>query len=110
MSWRGSALTQLLVLSVHLCAAPFTLLQVPGLGTTGRTICETTSGLRDTLPLALEEKLRLKAIPVALRAEVAIQDLQAPRTLEWELHPPKTCLRLRGFEPRVFERPPPLTN
>jgi len=102
---RAFSLIQLLILSAHLLASPFSLLLVDWSAAERAFTCESPSALRDTLPFALEEKVR---VTVALRANIVTQELPTPRILGWLLRLPETCLGLRGFEPRVFERPPPL--
>jgi len=106
--YRALGLSLLIVLIAHLCASPFSILYV-GLPASGAKTptCQTASALRETPPLALEEKVRVKTFSVTARTEVIVQDVSAARPLRWVHRLPKTCLGLSGFQLTVSERPPP---
>jgi len=102
-------LIQLLVLTAHLCASPFSSLYLEKPESAGKTTFKTSSALRDTLPFALEEKVRVKTCSIALEAEAVLGDPPAPRPrpLECMCGSPKAPPLLTGFQLRVCERPPP---
>ncbi len=102
--WRAFGLIQLLVLAAHLCASPFAIPAVESLTPWTNTTYERSSTLRETLPFAPEEKVRVRsssATPAGTSA-VSFIDLPARRLLERDLDLP--CLRLSGFEPPACTR------
>ena len=102
-------LIQLLVLIAHLCASPFSNLYLEKSECAGETTFKPASGPRDTLPFALEEKVRLRTCSIGLEAEAVLGDPPAPppRPLEFMFGIPKAPPLVTGFQLPVCERPPP---
>jgi len=102
-------LIQLLVLIAHLCASPFSNLYLEKSECAGETTFKPASGPRDTLPFAIEEKVRAKTPSIGLEAEGVLADPPSPprRPLEFMFGIPKAPTLLTGFQLRVCERPPP---
>jgi len=107
--WRVLGLIQLLVLTVQLCISPFSSLHLEESESAGKTTFKTASGLRDTLPFAIEDKVRAKTCSIAPSTEAVLVELPAParRPLEFVFGIPKAPPLLTGFQLRVCERPPP---
>jgi len=109
MRWRLLALIQFLVLTAHLCASPFTSLYLEEPLGGGETTFKMFSAPRDTLPFAIEEKVRFKTCSIALEAETILSERPAspPRPVDFMFGIPKAPPRLTGFLLRVCQRPPP---
>ncbi|RPJ60663.1 MAG: hypothetical protein EHM23_09605 [Acidobacteria bacterium] len=109
MRWRLLALIQLLVLTAHLCASPFSSLYLEKPLAEGRTTFKMLSAPRDTLPFAIEEKVRVKACSLGFEAETGLGEPPAPppRAVDFVFGIPKAPPLLNGFLLRVCQRPPP---
>jgi len=109
MRWRLLALIQFLVLTAHLCASPFTSLYLEEPLAAGETTFKMFSAPRDTLPFAIEEKVRVKTCSIALEAGPILGErpAPAPRPVHFMFKIPKASPLLTGFLLRVCQRPPP---